>query len=449
MTQHIANRQSQRSFASFGMRAGSFSWIFEKKMWIILALGFASGLPLGLTATTLQAWYAASDLSMTTIGFLALIGQPYVYKFLWSPLCDKYRLPRFGLRRGWLLATQLGLIAGLLVMAMLSPKSQPYWLGFVGLCVAILSATQDIATDAYRTEILAAPERGVGTGMAVTGYRIAMLVSSGLSLILASLWGFSATYVAMAALMGIGIVATLLCDEPQHYRAEPPTFWQACVLPFKEFLSRPQALLLLALVVFYKLGDAFAVSLTTPFLLKGVGFSLKTIGVVNKSLGMIATLLGVFTGGVLLMRLGLFRALFIFGILQALTNLLFYALAIVGNDMTLFILAVGLDNFGGGLGTAAFMALVMSLCNPQFTATQFALISALAAVGRVYVGPLAGWLVDTIGWAQFYVWTVVFAVPGMLLLWWLRDTITLYDKEGIEGVLAHTAAKNVQAPASV
>jgi PAT family beta-lactamase induction signal transducer AmpG len=172
-------------------------------------------------------------------------------------------------------------------------------------------------------------------------------------------------------------------------------------------------------------------SLTTPFLLKGVGFSLKTIGVVNKSLGMLATIAGVFTGGVLLMRLGLFRALLIFGILQALTNLLFYALAIVGNNMTMLVLAVGLDNFGGGLGTAAFMALVMSLCHPRFTATQFALLSALAAIGRVYVGPVAGWLVDTVGWAEFYAWTVVVAVPGIILLWSLRDVITQYDQEGV------------------
>lgn len=401
----------------------------HKKLWLILALGFASGLPLGLIGTTLQAWYAHADMNMASIGFLTLIGQPYVYKFIWSPFLDKFNFGFLGLRRGWLLITQFGLILGLIAMAMMSPQTQPLLLGVAGLCVAFLSATQDIATDAYRTEILKNDERGIGVAMSTAGYRIAMLVSAGLSLIIAGVWGFTVTYFGMAALMGIGVIATLLCEEPKHIREKSASFVESFVLPFKEFLTRKNAVAILALLVLYKLGDAFAVSLTTPFLLKGVGFSLSTIGYWNKSLGMISTIAGVFVGGVMLTRLGLFRALLTFGILQTVTNLAFYLLAVAGKSLPLLILAVGLDNFAGGLGQAAFMVFVMSLCNQRYTATQFALMSAIAAIGRVYIGPVAGWVVERSGWADFFLWSIVFALPGILLLCYLRPTIMRYGEE--------------------
>lgn len=407
----------------------------QKKLWLILALGFASGLPLGLTGTTLQAWYAHADMSVASIGFLTLVGQPYVYKFVWSPMLDKFNLSSLGLRRSWLLVTQIGLIAGLVAMAMMTPQLQPKLLGLVGLCVAFLSATQDIATDAYRTEILKSEERGLGAAMSTTGYRIAMLTSAGLSLIIAGVWGFAVTYLCMAALMGIGVVATLMSQEPEYHREKSSSFFESFVLPFQEFLTRKHALLILAFLILYKLGDAFAVSLTTPFLIKGVGFSLKTIGYWNKSLGMVATIAGVFVGGAMMIRLGLFRALLVFGILQTITNLTFYFLALAGKSLPLLIVAVGLDNFAGGLGQAAFMVFVMSLCHPKFTATQFALISALAAIGRVYIGPFAGWMVERVGWAEFFIWSMILAIPGILLLCYLRQTIMRYGSEGAQGVL--------------
>ncbi len=401
--------------------------LLQKRMMLVLLLGFASGLPLGLSGTALQAWYAMDGVDVVTIGFLALVGQPYVYKFIWAPFMDKWRVPYLGRRRGWMLVTQIALIGVLCLMAMSNPSSDPYTLAFFALCLAFLSATQDIAIDAYRTELLRPEERGMGTSMAVTGYRIAMLVSGGLTLIVADYAGFSFTYFLMAALMGVGIIATFWAKEPQAYREPPPTFAAACIEPFKEFLTRRNALALLAFIILYKLGDAFASTLTTAFLLKGVGFSLKEVGLINKTGGLISTLFGVFVGGVMMVRLGLFRSLLGFGIIQALTNLLFYALALMGPNYGMLVATVCLENFGGGLGTAAFMALVMSLCNPRYTATQFALISALAAVGRVFVGPAAGIMVENVGWAEFFLWTVVFAAPGLILLIWLRPTINQYE----------------------
>lgn len=414
--------------------------LLQKKMLLILLLGFASGLPLGLSGSTLQAWYAMDGVSMVTIGFLALVGQPYVYKFLWSPVLDKYRLPFLGLRRGWMIATQVGIIAVLVLMAFMRPATTPYHLAFLALCLTFLSATQDIAIDAYRTELLTVPERGMGTSMAVTGYRIAMLVSGGLTMIIAHYSSFSFTYLLMAGLMGVGVIATLWGNEPVHYREKSEAFLTACLEPFKEFFSRQNAVALLGLIVLYKLGDAFAGSLTTAFLLKGVGFTLKEVGLINKTIGLAATLFGVFVGGVLMVRLGLFRSLLWFGILQAVTNLLFFGLAMVGQHLPLLVATVFLENFSGGLGTAAFMALVMSLCNARFTATQFALLSSFSAVGRVFVGPAAGYLVESVGWAEFFLWTVVFALPGLLLLWWLRNTIFSYEA-GQQAVIEQAVAE--------
>jgi PAT family beta-lactamase induction signal transducer AmpG len=409
-----------------------FNVLCQKKMLVILGLGFASGLPLGLSGSTLQAWYAVEGVDIVTIGFLALVGQPYVYKFLWSPLVDRWRFPFLGLRRGWVLVTQLALMITLCFMALLSPKLQPYHLAVVALGLAFFSATQDIAVDAYRTELLLPDERGLGSAMATVGYRIAMLVSTGLTLILAHYLGFSFTYFLMALLMAIGLIVTLWSNEPSHYPGLRPTFIKAWIEPFKEFFSRRHAIALLILVVLYKIGDAFAGSLVTAFLLKGVGFSLRDIGLVNKMGGLIATVAGAFVGGALMVRLGLFRALLIFGIIQALTNFFFLALSMMGTHYGMLILTVCAENFGSGLGTAAFMGLVMSLCNPRYTATQFALISALAAIGRVFVGPFSGMIVNQVGWTEFFAWTVVFAMPSLILLWCLRRTIQAYDNRSDE-----------------
>ena len=406
-----------------------FKLLVNKPMMIILILGFASGLPLGLTMGTLQAWYTVEGVDIVTIGFLGLIGQPYVYKFLWAPVMDRVT-PKGGRRRGWILICQAALIVTLLFMSTLNPADSPVLLLFVALLLAFFSSSQDIAIDAYRTEILSPDERGTGAAMAVTGYRVAMLISGGLALVMADRIGFQLTYALMGICFVLTAIATYIADEPVVYGQPPSNFFAACVEPFKEFLSRKNAVALLALIVLYKLGDAFAGNLTTAFLLRGVGFSLTDVGLINKTVGLVSTLLGVFAGGVMMARVGLFKALLWFGILQALSNLAFLALAVSGPNYTLMVSSVFIENFCGGLGTAAFIAFLMSLCNPRYTATQFALLSALSAVGRVFVGPMAGYLVNKVGWVEFFLWTLLLSLPGILLLFWVRGTVKEHDQAG-------------------
>jgi len=404
-----------------------YQLLTQKRMLVVLLLGFSSGLPLGLTMGTLQAWFTIENVDIKTIGFLALVGQPYVYKFLWAPVIDKITPTFLGRRRGWMLITQISLIALLIFIAGFSPATTPLVVGVIALSIAIMSATQDIVIDAYRTELLPAEERGTGAAMAVAGYRIAVLVSGGLALILADYIGFRLVYISMAGFMGIGVLATLFCSEPIHHKAAPQTFVKACIEPFKEFWSRKNAIALLVLIVLYKMGDAFAGSLTITFLLRGLEFSLKDIGYIYKTVGLVTTLVGVFWGGLLMARIGLYRSLLWFGFLQAITNFLFMVLAWAGKDYSLMIITIALENLAGGMGTAAFIALLMSLCDERYTATQFALLSALSAVGRVFVGPTAGYLVDYLGWAEFFLCTVIFSIPGLVLLFILKKSIYSID----------------------
>lgn len=393
----------------------------SRRIAAVLLLGFASGLPLALTAGTLQAWLAVENIDIKTIGLFTLVGQPYTYKFLWAPLMDRYTPPFLGRRRGWLILTQLALLGAIAFMGTMSPRESPWLLAAVAFGVAFLSASQDIVFDAYRTDVLRQAERGAGAAISVLGYRVAMLVSGGGALVLADQFlGWSAMYFLMAALMGIGIIATWFAPEPEEATHAPKSLARAISEPLKEFFTRQGAWLLLVLIVLYKLGDAFAGSLTTAFLIQGAGFSATDVGAINKALGLAATIVGALIGGAWMVRLGLYRALLGFGILQAVTNLGFMLLAVVGKNYSLMVMAVGAENLCGGMGTAAFVALLMSLCDKRFSATQYALLSALAAVGRVYVGPASGLLVSTIGWAPFFFLTFVIALPGIALLWLMR-----------------------------
>jgi PAT family beta-lactamase induction signal transducer AmpG len=393
----------------------------NRRMAAVLLLGFASGLPLALTAGTLQAWLAVEGVDIKTIGLFTLVGQPYTYKFLWAPLMDRYTVPILGRRRGWLLITQIALLAAIGYMGTLSPTASPLLLGGVALAVAFLSASQDIVFDAYRTDVLREPERGAGAAISVLGYRIAMLVSGGGALIVADQFlGWNAMYFLMAALMMVGVVATWFAPEPDVPARTPRSLRDAVVEPLREFFSRPEAWALLVLIVLYKLGDAFAGSLTTAFLIRGAGFSATDVGAINKVLGLIATIVGALAGGAWMAYLGLYRALLWFGILQAVTNLGFMVLALAGKSYPLLVVVVAAENLCGGMGTAAFVALLMSLCDRRFSATQYALLSALAAVGRVYVGPASGYLVEAVGWPAFFFLTFVIALPGLVLLWHLR-----------------------------
>jgi len=396
----------------------------SRRMLAVLLLGFSSGLPLALSGGTLQAWLAVDGVDIKTIGLFTLVGQPYTYKFLWAPMMDRFTPPFLGRRRGWLIVTQLALLGAIALMGTVSPRESPWLLGALALAVAFLSASQDIVFDAYRTDVLEEPERGAGAAASVLGYRIAMLVSGGLALILVDHWlSWSAMYALMGVLMLVGVIATWRAPEPAA-PAEPPASLAAAVkAPLAEYFSRRGAWLLLLLIVLYKLGDAFAGSLTTAFLLRGPGFSLSDVGWANKWLGVGATILGALAGGALMTKLRLYRALMLFGVLQAVTNLGFMVLAMAGKSYPLMIAAVALENLCGGMGTAAFVALLMSLCDRRFSATQYALLSALSALGRVYVGPLAGVAVAAVGWATFFFLTFLVALPGLVLLWRLRPRL--------------------------
>ena len=399
--------------------------IFQQpKSAILLILGFASGLPLALTSGTLQAWMTVEDIDLKTIGFFSLVGQAYVFKFLWSPVMDRYTPPLLGRRRGWLLITQILLLISIAAMGFLEPGTQLRWMAALAVIIAFCSASQDIVFDAWKTDVLSAEERGTGAAISVLGYRLAMLVSGGLALWLADRYlGWQATYWLMAALLLPCIVATLMAPEPTDTIPVPRSLEQAVAAPLRDFFGRNNAWLILLLIVMYKLGDAFAMSLTTTFLIRGVGFDAGEVGVVNKTLGLFATILGALYGGVLMQRLSLFRALLIFGILQGISNAGYWVLSVTDKHMFSMGAAVFFENLCGGMGTAAFVALLMTLCNKSFSATQFALLSALSAVGRVYVGPIAGWFVEAHGWPTFYLFSVVAAVPGILLLLVCKNTL--------------------------
>jgi MFS transporter, PAT family, beta-lactamase induction signal transducer AmpG len=421
------------------LQKSDYAQVFrDRNLAVILLLGFSSGLPIALVGSTLQAWMTVEGVNLATIGLITLIGVPYTWKFLWAPTMDRFVPPFLGRRRGWLVVTQGAIIAGLAAMAFCSPRTEIVVLASLALFVAFMSASQDIAVDAYRTDVATAEQRGIVSALNVLGYRLAMITSGALALVLAagSGWigglGWQNTYLVMAGLMGIGVIAALWGREPQVAAPPPRTLQAAFVEPLREFFSRPGAWVMLALIVLYKLGDAFAVSLSTAFLIRGVGFSPDDVGYVNKGMGLGATIFGVLLGGGLMVRLGLYRSLMLFGILQAVSNLAYMWLALAGKSYPVLIVAVGVDNLAGGMGTAAFVALLMAMCDHRFTATQYALLSALSAVGRVYVGPAAGYMTDpaylALSWPVFFFVTFVVALPGLALLLWKRQAIDALDQ---------------------
>jgi len=405
----------------------------SRRVAVTLLLGFASGLPLALTSGTLQAWMTVEGVDITTIGIFTLAGLPYTWKFLWAPLMDRFVPPALGRRRGWILLTQLLLMAGIAAMGSLSPAHAPWALAGLAVLVAFSSASQDIVVDAYRTDLLKERERGVGAAVSVLGYRVAMLISGALALILADRIGWHETYWLMAGLLMIGMGATLWGPEPDAEVRAPRSLEDAVVEPLREFFSREGALWLLLLIVLYKLGDAFAGSLTTAFLIRGAGFSPTDVGTINKGMGLAATILGVLFGGTLMVKLRLYKALMVFGVLQAVSNLAFMWLAAAGKSYPLMVLAVAVENLSGGMGTAAFVALLMALCNHRYTATQYALLSALAAVGRVYVGPASGFLVEAVGWVSFFFFTFLAALPGLALLAAMRRILDALERDKAPG----------------
>lgn len=395
------------------------------RLFCILILGFSSGLPLALTGSTLQAWLTVEGVDIKTIGLYAVVGFPYTYKFLWSPLLDAINPRLFDQRRGWIVLMQLA-CAGL-VAAMAFVDAHSAWnVAAVAVAIAFCSATQDMAIDAYRTDLLPAQERGLGAAYYVAGYRTAMLVSGGLALILAGEYlGWKGTYLLMAGLLALSAVVTGFsptAENPDTQSARKNVLGLVRESA-RDFFGKPAAVWILLLIVLYKMGDAFAGSLTTAFLLKGLGFTLTEVGAINKTVSLIATLIGAFAGGYGVKRWGLFNALLVFGGLQAVSNLTFWGLAVSAPNVVAMGAAVFVENLCGGMGTAAFVALLTSLCSREFSATQYALLSSLAAVGRVYLSAPAGYAVAAWGWDGFFLASTAVALPGLVALFLLRSSL--------------------------
>ncbi|MAZ77632.1 MAG: muropeptide transporter AmpG [Legionellaceae bacterium] len=397
--------------------------IHARRFLPILILGFSSGLPLALTSSTLQAWLTKSGLSIVTISWFSLVGQPYVYKFLWAPLIDRFNFPFLDRRRSWILFMQGLLILFLCCMAMINPSQHIGMMGLFAFLVALSSSTQDTAYDAYRTDLLTAEERGLGSTMMVLGYRIAIIVSGAFALFFAQYHGWRDTYFLMALIMLVGVVGNVIAEKLKGDIKPPPTVHEAYLGPIKEFFSRSHAWKILLLIFLYKLGDAFTLSLSTTFLLRGLHFTLVDLAVINKVGSLLATIVGGLLGGFLMMRMRLFPALLWFGVFQAVTNLLYMLLAIVGKSYSMMATAVIFEHLASGMGTVAFLALLMALCDHRFSATQFALFSCVASLGRVYIGPIAGVMVEHMGWVEFYFWTFIAAAPSLIVLWWLKNKI--------------------------
>lgn len=390
----------------------------NRRMLICVFLGFTSGLPLFILLSLLQAWLAKSGLNVKALGLFALVMFPYTWKFLWSPLMDRYHFGSLGRRRGWMALTQTLLFLGIGGMGMLDPQTQVGLIATVAAVVAFLSASQDIVIDAYRRELLPDNEQGLGSAVHVNAYRVAGMVPGALSLILADLMPWPLVFWITAAFMLPGLACTLLIEEPKVYGSPPKNLREAVVLPFREFIDRggwANALWILGFIFLYKLGDSMATALATKFYLD-VGFSMTQIGVIAKTTGFWAALVGGLLGGIWMVKIGINRGLWIFGVVQAVAILGFAWLAEVGADPLVLALVIGFEAFGVGVGTAAFVAFIATTTDPRYTATQYALFTSLAAVPRTFVNSSVGYIVDVTGWFNFFLICFALALPGMLLL---------------------------------
>ncbi len=406
---------------AIAVKSTSFLQVFQsRKIAALLLLGFASGLPLFLTSRTLQAWMTVEGVDLTKIGVFSLVALPYSLKFLWSPLLDRYVPPFLGRRRGWLVIIQVVLSLAIAAMSLQSPRQALGLVAINAVFIAFFSASQDIALDAYRTDVLEEREMGAGAAVFVLGYRIAMLTTGGLALILADQMPWPIVYLCMAGLMLLSVGFTLFAPEPERQVVPPSTLAEAVVQPFLEFFQRSgvtRGLLILLFVTLFRLGDGLVNNMATPFLLK-TGFSQTDIGAIQGGMGLIATIIGTLVGGAALSQLGINRSLWVFGGLQALSNVAYFVLALVGLSFPVMVLAINIENFCGGLATAGFVAFLMSLCNPRFTATQYALLSSLMAVSRDILVAPAGAIAQQTGWPLFFLLTIAAAIPGLLLLPW-------------------------------
>ena len=398
--------------------------LFTRRMLICVFTGFSSGLPLFLLFSLVPAWLRSEHVDLKTIGLFALIQFPYTWKFMWSPLLDRYVVPALGRRRGWMLLTQIGLLLVIAAMGAFSPQHDLHSIAWVATLLAFLSATQDIVLDAYRRELLSDAELGLGTSVHVSAYRIAGLIPGSLSLILADFLPWGEVFSITALFMIPGMAMTLLVQEP--HRATPPkTLREAVVEPFHEFITRQgwrSALLILVFLFFYKLGDSMCTALATPFYMD-MGFTKTQIGLIAKNAGLWPAVIGGLLGGLWMVKIGINRALWLFGVVQVASIFGFAWLASLGHhslissvELSQLAVVIGLEALGVGLGSAAFGAFIARTTHPAYTATQFALFTSLLAIPRTFANAATGWLVEQLGWPGFFLLCAALAIPGMLLL---------------------------------
>lgn len=412
---------------------------FQPKMLAILCLGFASGLPLALTSSTLTIWFAESHVDKTTIGLFAAVATPYALKFLWAPVVDGIKLPFFstlGRRTSWLITIELGLMVAIFTLGLANPEVDPWMTALAAFVVAFFSASQDIVIDAYRVELLPAEQQGEGAAMVVLGYRFGMVTSTAGALFLAASYGWMMTYALMALLPLVGIAAVMFAGEPKVVAScllpvaskkntsseqQATSHWikDNIIAPFADFMTRPQWLTILLFILLYKFADSFIGIMTNPFLIE-LGFKKEEIASIVKLYGLVATIIGGFIGGTMVHKLGMMKSLWVCGIAHGLTNLMFFVQAKVGYDTGLLAFSITLENITGGMGTAAFVAYVSSLTNVQFTATQYALLSSFASFGRAWLSTPAGYVAEKLGWEMFFVISAFLAIPGLALLWWME-----------------------------
>ena len=398
--------------------------LLSKRMLITFLLGFSSGLPLLLTGGTLKTWLAREQVDISTIGYFSWVGMAYSLKFLWSPLLDRFQLTKWGRRRSWMLLSQLAIVVLLFFLSRTNPHEQLGLMAILAVFIAFFSATQDIAIDAYRRELLPDEEIGLGSSLSIYGYRVAMLFSGGIGigLVGSEAWNISwnQLYIAMAGLMGVGVLTSILAPEPKESTSAPKSLVSAVVDPFVEFIQRPGAWFILSFVFVFKLGDALSGAMLNPFYVE-MGFSNADIGLIAKTFGLASSLVGLFLGGIIIYYLGIFRSLWGFGILQGLSTGAFALLTFTGAAKWALAVVVVFEDISSGMGSAAFVAFMATLTNKKYTATQFAVLSSFATLGRNFFSGFSGDMVKSLGWAPFFYTCALIAIPGLFMLFKMKQ----------------------------
>jgi len=416
---------------------------WERRLIFVFFMGFASGLPFLLTGATLSIWLTETGVSLTTIGLFALVGTPYNFKYLWAPLIDRVNLPLLsnllGRRRSWMVLIQVGLMVSIIALGLSNPQTGAGVTAFYALLVAFFSASQDIVIDAYRIEILDEDQQGSGAAMTQAGYRFGLLASGAGALYLASEIDWTLVYGILAGLILVGFITALLAPIPEADRLirkavqkQDNWFQETVVAPFIEFFQRNNlsvAILILAFILLYKFGDAFAGVMANPFYIK-IGFTKMEIANVSKIFGPFATLLGVFTGGLVVKRHGILKSLLYCGVLQMVSNLMFAAQAAIGSHVGFLFLTIGIENLSGGMGSAAFVAYLSLLCNTSYTGTQYALFTSFMAFGRTWLSAISGWVAEQTDWVIFFITSTFVALPGLLLLLWMLKRLPMEVQKG-------------------